>query len=87
MRDLSIVDAHVHLWNPHMFPMPWLTEVPALKRPFGLSEYCEQTTGLPNTLSGWRPMTLDYWALWQQRPSNMVSRCVSTWMRYESWDL
>ena len=47
MRDLSIIDAHVHLWNPHMFPMPWLTEVPVLNRPFGLSEYSEQTAGLP----------------------------------------
>lgn len=47
MADVSIVDAHVHLWNPHTFPMPWLAELPALNRSFGLTEYCEQTAGLP----------------------------------------
>ena len=47
MRDLSIVDAHVHFWNPHIFPMPWLVEIPALNRSFGLAEYCEQTADLP----------------------------------------
>src|SRR5947209_5870593 len=47
MSDLALVDAHVHLWNPHLFPMPWLTEVPTLNHPFGLAEYREQTVGLP----------------------------------------
>ena len=50
MHDLSIVDAHVHFWNPDMFPTPWLAEVPALNRPFGLAEYDAQTAELP--LSG-----------------------------------
>ncbi len=47
MRDVSIVDAHVHLWNPRLFPIPWLAEVPAINRPFGLAEYYEQTATLP----------------------------------------
>jgi L-fuconolactonase len=44
---LPIVDAHVHLWNPRQFSMPWLSNVPQLDRSFGLHDYREQTQGLP----------------------------------------
>ncbi|MDQ2902066.1 MAG: amidohydrolase family protein [Ktedonobacteraceae bacterium] len=47
MSDVPIVDAHVHLWNPHMFPIPWLAEVPAINHQFGLAEYKAQTMPLP----------------------------------------
>lgn len=50
MRNIPIIDAHVHLWNPQSFPIPWLAEAPSINHPFGFPEYDEQTQDIP--LSG-----------------------------------
>jgi L-fuconolactonase len=47
MNDLSIVDSHVHLWDPTQFTMPWLADIPLLNRPYDLEEYGENIQDLP----------------------------------------
>ncbi len=47
MPDVAIVDAHVHLWDPAAFRMPWLDGNKKLNRPYDLADYREQAAGLP----------------------------------------
>lgn len=42
----GLIDAHVHLWNPERFPMPWLAGNAVLDKPFELDTFSTQTNGL-----------------------------------------
>jgi L-fuconolactonase len=42
-----MVDSHVHLWDPRRFRMPWLDDIDALRRPFGMDTFVKHTRGLP----------------------------------------
>ncbi|SER46882.1 Predicted metal-dependent hydrolase, TIM-barrel fold [Faunimonas pinastri] len=39
---MRIIDTHLHLVYPDRFAYPWLTDVPALNRPFSFPDYWEQ---------------------------------------------
>jgi L-fuconolactonase len=47
MTEQTILDAHVHLWNPERLPIPWLESVPSINRHYGLADYLAATDGLP----------------------------------------
>lgn len=41
----TLIDTHVHLWDPDRLPYAWLENVPLLNQPHGPSEYREATEG------------------------------------------
>ncbi len=47
MIENPIIDSHVHLWDPRRFRMPWLDDIPELRRAFGTAEYSEDARQLP----------------------------------------
>lgn len=46
MPNFPIVDAHVHLWNPDYFPIPWVAGNALLDRRYTLPEYQAHTEGV-----------------------------------------
>ncbi|MEJ2502082.1 MAG: amidohydrolase family protein [Gemmatimonadota bacterium] len=47
MEALSVVDAHVHFWDPAALSYPWLRTTPALDRPHRPRDYAAAHAGLP----------------------------------------
>lgn len=41
-----IIDAHVHLWDPTRFRMPWIDGNPILEKPYGPADYRAHTDGV-----------------------------------------
>ena len=46
MPEFPIIDAHVHLWAPDRYEIPWLRQVPALNDRYELEQYAAQTRGI-----------------------------------------
>jgi len=44
---MSIIDTHMHLWNPEHFRMPWTDGDILLKRPYPIDVYREHTAAVP----------------------------------------
>jgi L-fuconolactonase len=44
--DFPIIDAHVHLWDPPRFEIPWLNNVPVLNEMYVLEQYYDHTRGV-----------------------------------------
>src|SRR5262245_20257186 len=39
MEAVSVVDAHVHFWDPGLLDYPWLDDLPSLRRSFLPADY------------------------------------------------
>ena len=42
----AVVDAHVHLWDPRRFRMPWIDGDARLERAYGRAEFAAASAGL-----------------------------------------
>ncbi len=47
MAELSVVDTHLHVWDPGKLKYSWLEEIPQLNKPHLLSDYRQATKGIP----------------------------------------
>ena len=47
MPELSVVDTHLHVWDPGNLKYPWLEDITQLNKPHLLSDYRQATDGIP----------------------------------------
>lgn len=46
IKNIPLIDSHLHLWDVELMDYPWLQEVPAINRSFSIGDYQDQTVGL-----------------------------------------
>src|SRR3954468_15039860 len=46
MPSFPIIDAHVHLWDPVKYRLPWLDKLPPINRLVDLNTYADATEGI-----------------------------------------
>lgn len=47
MKDIRIVDTHLHVWDPGLLRYSWLDDVTLLNRSYLLDDYDRETDGIP----------------------------------------
>src|SRR5690606_9168819 len=47
VTSTSVIDSHVHYWDPAELAYPWLEGIPRLKRRFGPEELANAAVGVP----------------------------------------
>jgi L-fuconolactonase len=45
-NGLSIIDAHIHLWDLSQYPVPWIAGTPVLEKSYLLQDFKDQSAGL-----------------------------------------
>jgi L-fuconolactonase len=45
-HGLSIIDAHIHLWDLSRYPVPWIATIPLLNKSYLLEDFKDQSAGL-----------------------------------------
>jgi len=46
IKNIPVIDSHLHLWDVELMDYPWLQEVSAINRSFYIGDYQDQTAGL-----------------------------------------
>ena len=46
LKDLNIIDTHLHVWDLNKFRYPWLDNIPQLNKTYLLDDYDQATEGL-----------------------------------------
>lgn len=47
LADISLIDTHLHLWDPALLDYPWLQEFPYIRKRYLVTDYQSATAGIP----------------------------------------